>query len=218
MTLINFFFLEKKVGISWSVNIVFDTLRVFHCKIDNKLQMPLSLKYDIFYWLINKFYKMRLKGKMTLKCCILEKKILSLSDIKAQHSDGIILIIITCLESRRILGTLSRISRVFSKMTMLFLTMTFCPPSGVVLAVAHDAASPSKLIFNRKLPLQYLLLLIHNIISLHGWAHHLPEVHWLPLSLRVFLENVNFRWWGFSFQMCILCRPTCIRTKKMLIQ
>lgn len=56
----------------------------------------------------------------------------------------------------------------FSKMTMLFLTMTFCPPSGVVLAVAHDAASPSKLIFSRKLPLQYLLLLIHNIISLHG--------------------------------------------------
>lgn len=56
----------------------------------------------------------------------------------------------------------------FSKMTMLFLTMTFCPPSGVVLAVAHDAASPSKLIFSRKLRLQYLLLLIHNIISLHG--------------------------------------------------
>lgn len=73
MTLINFFFLEKKVGISWSVDIVFDTLRVFHCKIDNKLQMPLSLKYDIFYWLINKLYKMRLKGKLTLKCCILEK-------------------------------------------------------------------------------------------------------------------------------------------------
>lgn len=115
MTLINFFFLEKKVGISWSVNIVFDTLRVFHCKIDNKLQMPLSLKYDIFYWLINKLYKMRLKGKLTLKCCILEKKILSLSDIKAQHSDGIILIIITCLKSRRILGTLSRISRVFPR-------------------------------------------------------------------------------------------------------
>lgn len=58
---------------------------------------------------------MRLKGKMTLKCCILEKKILSLSDIKAQHSDDIILIIITCLESRRILGTLSRISRVFPR-------------------------------------------------------------------------------------------------------
>lgn len=47
MPLINFFFLEKKVGISWSANIVFDTLGVFHCKIDNKLQMPFSLKYDI---------------------------------------------------------------------------------------------------------------------------------------------------------------------------
>lgn len=179
--------------------------------------MPLSLKYDIFYWLINKLYKMRLKGKLTLKCCILEKntfiKWYQSTTLWWYHSHHHYM-----LGEQTNFGDIVQNITSFSKMTMLFLTMTFCPPSGVVLAVAHDAASPSKLIFSRKLPLQYLLLLIHNIISLHGWAHHLPEVHWLPLSLRVFLENVNFRWWGFSFQMCILCRPTCIRTKKMLIQ
>lgn len=116
-------------------------------------------------------------------------------------------------------GTLSRISRVFQDDHAI-------PYHDLLSAVWWGVSctswgcklqSNSFLLWNFSLP--YLLLLIHNIISLHGWAHRLPEVHWLLLSLRVFLENVNFRWWGFScFQMCIPCRSRCIRMKKTSIQ
>lgn len=56
----------------------------------------------------------------------------------------------------------------FFKMIMLFFIMIFCLLFGVVLVVVYDVVSLFKFIFSRKFCLQYLLLLIYNIIFLYG--------------------------------------------------